>query len=358
MKKLLYIFILTLSVIIAGCDSDESSVSILKVVQSNTTFKAAGGDGSILIEATGSVTAVSNADWCTILETDNEKVTFKVKENDDFPGRSTQIIIRNETSTQKITVTQQGAIIIYDENDLEQAVSDAKTSLTIALNGSFPFKVTIPEKAKSWLSYELVDEGIQFNFEENTTHAPRGTGVEVSIGSRTAKYVMMQYDAKDLLGSWVASFNRYWQQEDSSGKGPAEIKEGIDKGTYLISFPAATYIPITLIATYANKGFQIAASQFLGESEATQENGETIPLYLHFGLASYSKMYWLPTQSINLNLTMIDGELVLIMQDNSSAEQDTLTDILIGFFLEKGNLTQAMFVAPLTIDIYNLKLYK
>ena len=155
MKKLLNIFILTLCMLIAGCDNDDSSVSVLKVIQSDVTFKAAGGTGSIRIEATGDVTAVADADWCTIKETSHEMVTFDVKENYDFPGRSAQIIIRNEANTQRVTVTQQGAIIIYNENDLQQATGNEKSSLIIALKGSFPFKVNIPEDAKEWLSYEL-----------------------------------------------------------------------------------------------------------------------------------------------------------------------------------------------------------
>ena len=103
MKKLLNIFILTLCMLIAGCDNDDSSVSVLKVIQSDVTFKAAGGTGSIRIEATGDVTAVADADWCTIKETSHEMVTFDVKENYDFPGRSAQIIIRNEAESNRYT---------------------------------------------------------------------------------------------------------------------------------------------------------------------------------------------------------------------------------------------------------------
>ncbi len=66
MKKLLNIFILTLCMLIAGCDNDDSKRIRIEGHQSDVTFKAAGGTGSIRIEATGDVTAVADADWCTI----------------------------------------------------------------------------------------------------------------------------------------------------------------------------------------------------------------------------------------------------------------------------------------------------
>ena len=359
MKKLLNIFILTLCMLIAGCDNDDSSVSVLKVIQSDVTFKAAGGTGSIRIEATGDVTAVADADWCTIKETSHEMVTFDVKENYDFPGRSAQIIIRNEANTQRVTVTQQGAIIIYNENDLQQATGNEKSSLIIALKGSFPFKINIPEDAKEWLSYELVDEGIQFNFEKNTTNTVRGTSVEITNGVRTAVYVLMQYDAENLLGSWVASFNRIWQKDSATGKGPASIKESEENGTYVISLPNSSLFPMTLEATYTDHGFKIASGQYQGETKVENEDGTmTTTLYIYSGIASGYYSYWFPEQSVNLAPTMINGEIVLTLQDNGSAEGDTIADLLLGFFLEKDNISQNTFVPSLTMDIYNLRLFR
>lgn len=359
MKKLLNIFVLTLCVLIAGCNDDDSSVSMLKVIQSDATFKAAGGSGFIRIEATGNVTAVANTDWCIIKEVNNETVTFDVKENYDFPGRSAQIIIRNESNTQKVTVTQQGAIIIYDESDLQQATGNEKSSLIIALKGSFPFKVNIPEDAQKWLSYELTDEGIQFNFEENTTHAIRGTSVEITNGVRTAVYILMQYDAENLLGNWVASFNRIWQNSSATGKGPATIKKSEKEGTYLISLPNSSLFPMTLQATYEHNGFKIASGQYQGETNVENEDGTmTATLYIYSGLASGYYSYWFPEQSVSLAPSMINGEMVLTLQDNGSAEGDTISDLLLGFFTEKDNISQGTFVSSFTMDVYNLKLFR
>ena len=359
MKKLLNIFILILCISLAGCDGDESNgVSLLKVIQSDATFQAAGGEGSIRIEATGEVTAVSNADWCTIKGTTNEMISFKVDVNYDYPGRSTQIIIKNETGIQKVTIIQQGAIIIYDENDLQQAVGNEKNSLTLALSASLPFEVNIPEAAKNWLSYEIADNGIQFNFEENTTNAPRGTDVEITNGQRTAIFSLMQYDADDLVGSWVASFNRYWQNSNTNGKGPASIVKNTD-GTYLITLPVSSYFPLTFRATYEDNGFKIAAQQFIGETEMINDNdGSAVTLYLYLGLASEGYMYWFSTQSASLAPSMVNGEIALTIHDNGSAPGDTISDLLMGFFLKKGDISQSSFVSSLTMDIYNLKLYK
>lgn len=359
MKKLLTIFILTLCVLITGCDNDGSSESLLlKVIQSDVTFEAAGGEGFIQIESTGDVTAISNAGWCTIKESTNHKITFKVDENYDYPGRSTQIIIRNESGAQKVTVTQQGAIIIYDEKDLERAVGNEKTSMTLALNASFPFKIGIPEHAKSWLSYEAVDGGIRFNFEANNTNAPRGAEVQIMNGQRNATFRMLQYNANDLLGGWVASFNRYWQGNSISGKGPVTIIEE-KEGSYIITLPTSSLFPMTLRASYEDNGFKIASQQYQGETiVSNEETGTETPLYIYAGLASYNYTYWFPEQSVSLAPSMVDGEIVLTLHDNGSASQDTITDLLLGFFLEKDKIAQNTFVSSLTMDIYNLKIYR
>ncbi len=359
MKKLLNILILSLCVWLTGCNDDDTDISLLKVVQSDATFKAAGGEGFIKIEATGSITASSDADWCIIKDVTNEIVTFDVKENYDYPGRYAQIVIRNEESNQKVAVTQEGAIIIYDENDLEQATGNEESSLIIALTGSFPFKVTIPEAARNWLSYELVEEGIRFDFKKNTTNAARGTLVQITNGTRTASYVLMQYDAENLLGSWVATFIRNWQGNSESGRGPATIKTGEKDGTYLISFPNSSIFPMTLTATYENHGFKIAAGQYQSETEVENEtDGTKTTLYIYSGLASTYYSYWSTSQSVNLAPSMSNGEIVLTLHDNGSVAGVTIADLLLGFFIEKDNLTPGTFVSSFTMDMYNIKLFR
>lgn len=357
MKKLLNILIFSMCVLATGCNDDDEITSILKVIQSETTFKAAGGEGYIKIEATGTVTASSDADWCLIKEVNNEIVTIDVKENFDYPGRYAQIVISNGESNQKVAVSQEGAIIIFNEADLEQATGNEESSLVITMSGSFPFEVSIPENAKEWLSYQLVDEGICFNFKENRTNEARGTQVQVTNGARTATFVLMQYDAENIIGNWVASFTRNWREENTSAKGPAIIKRADEDGTYLISLPNSSMFPMTLKATYENHGFKIAAAQYQGETEI--EDGENkATLYLYSGLASTYYSYWSTDQSVNLAPSMVNGEIVLTLHDNGSVPGAVVADLLLGFFLEKDNLTPNTFLSSLTMDIYNLKLYR
>ena len=69
-------------------------------------------------------------------------------------------------------------------------------------------------------------------------------------------------------------------------------------------------------------------------------------------------MYWFSTQSASLAPSMVNGEIALTIHDNGSAPGDTISDLLMGFFLKKGDISQSSFVSSLTMDIYNLKLYK
>lgn len=359
MKKFLNILLLSLCVWLTGCNDDDTDISVLKIIQSNTSFKAIGGEGSIQIESTGTITANSDADWCIIKEATNKCITFDVKENYDYPSRYAQIVIRNEESSQKVAVTQEGAVIIYDENDLEQATGNKKSSLTIALKGSFPFQVSIPETAKSWLSYEVVDAGIRFNFAENTTKSIRGAQVGITNGTRTAIYVLLQYDAENLLGNWVATFNRTWQNSPDQGRGPATVKVGEEEGTYLISLPTSTMFPMNLKARYENHEFKIAAQQYQGETEVENEDGTSkTTLYIYTGVASSYYSYWNASQSISLVPSMVNGEIVLTLHDNGSVAGDIITDLLLGFVTEKDNISQNTFVSAFLMDIYNLKLFR
>ncbi len=55
----------------------------------------------------------------------------------------------------------------------------------------------------------------------------------------------------------------------------------------------------------------------------------TTTLYIYSGIASGYYSYWFPEQSVNLAPTMINGEIVLTLQDNGSAEGDTIADLLL-----------------------------
>lgn len=113
---------------------------------------------------------------------------------------------------------------------------------------------------------------------------------------------------------------------------------------------------MTLEATYTDHGFKIASGQYQGETKVENEDGTmTTTLYIYSGIASGYYSYWFPEQSVNLAPTMINGEIVLTLQDNGSAEGDTIADLLLGFFLEKTIYHKILLCHPLpwTFTILN-----
>ena len=110
-KKYVPFILSCLLLLFAGCDrsNDEPTYEglSLNVVSSDVVFSAAGGEGSIIIDHSGSVTAVSDSPWCTV-SVNGQRISVNVTVHTDMFSRHALVTISDGVHKNFVTVSQYG----------------------------------------------------------------------------------------------------------------------------------------------------------------------------------------------------------------------------------------------------------
>lgn len=310
MRKIFNIVLLVFSVFIVGCsdEDDSTTLEMLKVVKSDVAFQAVGGAGSIRVQAGMPISAESGADWCKITEVENNTVVLLVAANTGYPSRSTQITIADGVNKQMVTVTQEGAVFIYNEAEQELVVGDAPATIPIELSGSLPCTVEIPESAKDWLSYKATsNEGGEFILTANTTKMLRGAIVNVKSGVRTVTYSILQYEIDDMVGDWRGQFI---YQNQPVGFDKITISKNVNN-TYAISGFLSEVPEYTMKAIGANGILSISCGQALGRASGYYD----VLCFLGSAGITFDKKY---TMGLYPGLLQ-DGTVALVFDANAGS---------------------------------------
>lgn len=252
-------------IIITGCNNEEdASTSSLVVLKAETNIDAQGGEGYIEISSPQQVTAqFADADWCTIKEVTNNKITFTVEANYGYSGRAAQLIMNNGSSNQKITVTQAGAVFVFENSKRIQRVGNAAKVLPVKQYGSFPCIVSIPDEAKAWLSYkeDTNGKGGKFSLTQNLSDDIRFALITVTCGNRSFQYQILQYEVDAFLGTWngqyTPNFTSYYRLTNV-------VIAKNENGIYSISNLIAEQ-PYAIKGTEENNTLTFEAGQYLGK---------------------------------------------------------------------------------------------
>lgn len=222
-------------IMIIGCDDKDytAPVSTLQVVEASLNIQATGGDASVDFLTDKVVTAELESDWCLLKEVNKNKILLRVLPNYGYSSRTAQLKVSDGTESKNFTINQEGAVLIYEEDEWILRATDATTELPIKLYGSFDCMVNIPEQAKSWLSFErdTNGKGGKFIVAENTTGEIRGAIVRVVSGERQMAYQVLQSDIDNYLGTWNGQFNDGTRVYTPSG---VTITKDTD-GNYVVS---------------------------------------------------------------------------------------------------------------------------
>ncbi len=219
MKKIYFniVVIVLCMTMMTGCSSDENvPASDLQVLASETNMDATGGKGYVEISSSKMVSArlVDDTDWCSIEEITDNKITFNTQPNYGYSGRSSQLVITDGIKEEKLTVTQSGAVFVFEDSKWIQRVTNDATTLHVKQYGSFPCVVNIPEEASSWLSYKEDENGKggTFAITQNTSNSIRAAKVTVTNGDRNFEYQILQYEVDDMLGTWQGQYTQDFQK--------------------------------------------------------------------------------------------------------------------------------------------------
>ena len=175
MKKLIYLFAVTLLLSLWSCSEDDNKVDDpndpgnhpdnveLELSTRDLVFEAQGGDLTFDITCNTAWTITNESDWCTLDKTSgNGNATVKVttgvyEENED---RNTVLTVKAGDVPQTLTVTQKhedALILSKDKFD----VSQKGENITIEARSNIECSLTIPSRFQDWIS-----------------EAPKGKGME------------------------------------------------------------------------------------------------------------------------------------------------------------------------------------
>lgn len=163
MRKL-YLLIAMLAVFVSACDiipreTDNTSEKkdALSVVSCDIYFTPAGGEGSIVVDAEGTLLAQSAASWCHVEVIDNRRVVVKVDPSNSNMSRYSQITLTCQGDETYVVAEQTG--IIIHEFAPEDCVEFAKYGGTV----SYPYVSDTPITVTStadWVVTTVNEDGL------------------------------------------------------------------------------------------------------------------------------------------------------------------------------------------------------
>jgi hypothetical protein len=164
MKKAINIIAVFTLFALCGCENETYRPfedSQVKIEQSDITFAAQGGAGSVVVE-TSDFTASVDQSWCK-LSTSGNTITITVEPNISIYVRSANITIRSGSKTNFVPVTQTG---IYLHLDNYETISILGSGGTV----SFPYTCEVPVSVSTdvpWLIAKVEGGQIVVEAEQN-----------------------------------------------------------------------------------------------------------------------------------------------------------------------------------------------
>lgn len=193
--------LLTVAVItFAACSSDDDTTptaSTITVVHSDLLFEPQGRTGSVEVNATGTLHAQTNADWCRAT-TDGMTVYITVEPNMGLEGRTAILTLTAADASLQLPVQQRGAAIG------SIAVSDYHASMegghvAFYIRHDLPIEVTTDE---DWLHPTIQGDSLLLDIDANTTRFIRRGTIRYVCGGYSKELNVAQYDINTVLGTY------------------------------------------------------------------------------------------------------------------------------------------------------------
>ncbi|MCR8916711.1 BACON domain-containing protein [Bacteroides sp. ET225] len=283
MKKILYFLMPFLCMGLVGCNDDDSPVgeSILNIKSADLDFTAVGGEGSIIVDGYGTISAASDKDWCTV-SVDGMTIHVTVAESQEITSRTALITISTGTDSREVPVVQSGALATLGNEPTLHVFGYDGGTFEYSFKSNVGYTVEIPEDAKSWISYvedtEEEADGwtrLVFTASVNATGTLRGAKILFSTGGKETSFVVLEMEEADLLGTWDCS---YTSPADGEHSGKVEIVKSQDGLMMMSELSMGTFIPVA----FSNGQFAVLGGQLIGTYgmyyviTGTVQNGDLI----------------------------------------------------------------------------------
>lgn len=267
MKKILIFLVAALSVaFFSGCESvegDYETQRTIKIVSTDVVFERAGGSGTIVVEAEGSIVATSSRPWCTTSVSGNT-INVNVGEYDGLDNRYADIIITCGDYSTRVTAHQYGCYFLLPEAEDSYRVEDINGQVAIPLshNNYEPAGVADVD----WLSTVYENGNVIIKAADNKTGQVR-TG-NITIGDKKIQIIQWSFDTVfageyDWSGTTTASGTVKKSM-------PVTISDyDAEKGTFRINFTnnsmgEGAYMEVPFDPDTFT--FTMSAGQYIGET--------------------------------------------------------------------------------------------
>lgn len=335
MKKIISLVALLAGIVfVTSCSSDDASyvpTPKLEIKSAQVLFDAEGGDGSIVLNTTGTVTATTDASWLSLAVQGNT-VTVTANPNITLNGRSAVINLASGDTQAQVTATQKGSVYgLYSDLDLK--FDDAARSLSISID--HPSTVQLKPLA-DWITATFDDatNEITVQIPQNNSGWRRSGKLVVETAGLRDTLKITQFDfLNDIQGTYLLVYqsNGQWvyttvdlsRTNDSNG----------GQLTFLSGSYAANGFTIPVEFNVAKESFSIYNLAEMG-GKYTKSGVEYGAMTMVMGLSADNKIYRFNNDKLAIECKLIeeDGAILFDMVPNSELDSKySLYGLRIGY---------------------------
>lgn len=211
MRKYAYMLLAAAFTVFASCENREVEAPVetpvLTVSNSQAYFPADGGTGTIVVSASGTVSASSNKEWLTASVSGNT-VTLTAERNKSIQSRYAIVTIKEGEATAQVTAQQLG----YQTASitLEDIFSDSNTH-TYLYPYTYAGTISLTSNV-SWLTATAVEDAsgkaIEVIIEENREGKTRHGQILWQLGMEDGVIEVTQYLSLSVDNGWSLAYLR------------------------------------------------------------------------------------------------------------------------------------------------------
>lgn len=250
MKRIFILFASIPLLFAAGCASDEPDYQLaqkVEIVSADLAYAPGGGTGTIVTKATGTLTATSSVDWCSV-SVSGPNVNVSVAPYDGLENRYAKIEIKSQDGSSAVTLHQYGMYLDLSVAEDFYHVDDIGGKVEIPLE-HFNF---VPDGVADvdWLSSELAGDVLVIKAKDNTTGEMRSGNI--TIGEKTITVDQWSFDkffageytwrgTTTLTGSTYASMKVSIKDFDSVDETCAIVFDELENCEIRVPFDTRTH---------------------------------------------------------------------------------------------------------------------
>lgn len=211
MKKFLYILPVVLCILFSGCSDDNNADAegVIGVVSSKVSFTAAGGTGTIKLEAGSGVSVTTDREWCTATVS-GDVVTVTAQPNMTVDGRTCLVVLTSGGLKSNIPVTQYGVTIKTEPNEVTLKGRGGQAEVIVSCD--VPFKA---EALEEWMEVEMRGDTLIVKAGASTDAQNIRSGkVLLTVGDEllstelVVNQLPLTMNYEEFLGRWVFRHDR------------------------------------------------------------------------------------------------------------------------------------------------------